>query len=478
MVDEMSRTHDSGRRRACNGLGMRGGGGGSLRGSRAAALIVLLMLTGGGSAGSPASTGLTAPPVAHASRPCALPAIPSVQMSEGFPVARSSGYAHSTGDVRALVLFIDFSDAPAAESARARYAEFFPAVQQWYARASYGRLRYHPVPVLRYFRMPRSFSSYGIERGYGWPVHRAMMRDLVRVVGHAVDFRGYDIVNVIATPNAGPPADETVLSVTWTGGNAATTAEGTRLDRVSVIYGHDQAGYRVLVHENGHLLGLPDLYSASDFRRTDTLAGQWDSMSLDWGLQGDLFAWHKWRLGWLTDSQVGCVAAATAARPVRAGTPATAATAADPPGRIFDLTPLETPGGRKAVVVPDGRAAAYVVEVRRALGNDAQACSQGVLIYQVRTDVDTGDGPVSVVNAHPSTHACVLSSGSFNSLNRAPFGTGGRFTDSSAGIEIDILGKDSAGGWTVQVKRHLVHCKCVVLLFIFWVAVYIWLVEV
>jgi len=405
-------------------------------------LVVLLVFAADGSAGPPVSAGLAAPP---AFRPCALRAAPGLQMSEGFPAVRSSDYAHSTGGVRALVLFIDFSDAPADESPSARYAEFFPAVQQWYARASYGRLHYHPVPVLRYFRMPRPFSSYGIERGYGWPVHRAMMRDLVKVVGHAVDFRGYDMVNIIATPNAGPPADETVVSVTWTGGNAATTADGTRLNRVSVIYGHDQAGYRVLVHENGHLLGLPDLYSMSDFSRTDTLAGQWDSMSLDWGLQGDFFAWHKWRLGWLSDSQVGCVVGAAAVKQVKA---------ADPPGQIFHLAPLETPGGRKAVVVPYGRATAYVAEVRRPLGNDVQACSQGVLIYRVRTDVETGDGPISVVNAHPSTQACQFSSDSFNSLNRAPFGTGGRFTDSSAGIEIDVLGKDPEGGWTVQVKRR------------------------
>ncbi|MCQ4082882.1 M6 family metalloprotease domain-containing protein [Streptomyces sp. RB6PN25] len=449
----MSRMHDSGRRRARDdaGTGVRGP-----RAARVAALVALLLLAAGGSAVSPASAGLAAPPAAPASRPCALRATPGVPMSEGFPLAPSSDYAHSTGDVRALVLFIDFPDAPAAESAPARYAEFFPAVQQWYARASYGRLRYHAVPVLRYFRMPRPFSSYGIERGYGWPVHRAMMRDLVKVVGHAVDFRGYNMVNVIATPNAGPPADETVLSVTWTGGNAATTADGTRLDRVSVIYGHDQAGYRVLVHENGHLLGLPDLYSVSDFRRTDTLAGQWDSMSLDWGLQGDFFAWHKWRLGWLSDSQVDCVVPAKAAKAAKAAQGRRGQRgqrAADPPGRLYHLAPLETPGGQKAVVVPYGRAAAYVVEVRRSLGNDAQACSQGVLIYRVRTDVDTGDGPISIVNAHPNTNACDYSSGSFNSLNRAPFGTGGRFIDSGAGIEIDVLGKDAAGGWTVQVKR-------------------------
>ena len=400
------------------------------------AVISAVLLLGGGSATMIGPPEPSVPPtsVAPSARPCALRAHRGTEMSEGFPALRDPSYARSTGEVRALTLFIDFPDAPARQSARSRYAEFFPFVPQWYARASYGRLRYHAFPVLRYFRMPRTFESYRITRGYGWSVHRAMMRDLAAVVGRSVDFRGYDLVNVIATPNAGPPADETVLSVTWTGGNAARTEDGARLDRVSMIYGHDQAGPRVLAHENGHILGLPDLYAADDFHRTDQLAGQWDIMSLDWGLQGDPFAWHKWRLGWLADAQVGCVA--------RRG------------ARIFQLAPLELPGGRKAVVIPYSGRAAYVVEARTARGNDASACSEGVLVYRVRTDVDTGDGPIKVVDAHSATTACDFSSGSFNSLNDAPYRVGERFTDRERGIGVDVLARAADGGWSIRVTRQ------------------------
>jgi M6 family metalloprotease-like protein len=414
-----------------------------MRGARAregqtgikAAAIAGVLLLGGGSATmtGPTASSAPPPPVAPSASPCALRAHRGTEMSEGFPALRDPAYSRSTGEVRALTLFIDFPDAPARESVRRRYAEFFPFVPRWYARASYGRLRYHVVPVLRYFRMPRTFESYGITRGYGWSVHRAMMRDLAAVVGRSVDFRGYDLVNVIATPNAGPPADQTVLSVTWTGGTAARTEDGAYLDRVSMIYGHDQAGPRVLAHENGHIFGLPDLYSADDFHRTDQLAGQWDIMSLDWGLQGDPFAWHKWRLGWLDDGQVGCVTKGGA--------------------RLFQLAPLEVPGGRKAVVIPYGHRSAYVVEARTARGNDATACREGVLVYRVRTDVDTGDGPIKVADAHPGTTACDFSSGSFNSLNDAPYGPGERFADRERGIGVDVLARDADGGWTIRVTR-------------------------
>ncbi|WP_327290999.1 M6 family metalloprotease domain-containing protein [Streptomyces sp. NBC_01198] len=391
--------------------------------------------------GSSVSAG-SGPPALPASppaaRPCALRAVPGVAMSEGFSDSTARGpdaeFAPSTGTVHALTLLIDFSDAPAPYSARERYAEFFPAVRKWYAAASYGRLDYESTPVLRYIRMPRPFSAYGIGRGYGWDAHTAMMRDLLKVADHAIDFRGYDLVNVLVTPNAGPPADEAVLSVTWTGASAATTDDGARLNKVSLIYGHDQSGSRVLSHENGHAFGLPDLYSADDFQRTDSLAGQWDTMSLDWGLQGDLFAWHKWRLGWLTDRQIACVTS-------RSST-------------TYHLSPVETTGGQKAVIIPYGPTRVFVIEARAAVGDDHDACRQGVLAYRVRTDIDSGQGPVSVVDGHPGTSACDFSSGAFNSLNDAPFTAGQTFTDAAAHVTFTVLGRDAAGDWSVRVTRR------------------------
>jgi M6 family metalloprotease-like protein len=261
-----------------------------------------------------------------------------------------------------------------------------------------------------------------------------MMRDLLKVADSDIDFRGYDLVNILVTPNAGPSADESVLSVTWTGASAAVTDDGTRLNRVSLIYGHDQSGSRVLSHENGHAFGLPDLYAADDFLRTDALAGQWDTMSLDWGLQGDLLAWHKWRLGWLTDGQIACVV-------TRGST-------------TYRLHALELTGGRKAVVIPYGPDRAYVLEVREPLGNDSTACHEGVLAYRVRTDVDSGKGPVTVADAHPHTSACDFSSGTFNSLNDAPFQVGEGYTDPAAGLTFRVLGRTAAGDWEVRVTRR------------------------
>ncbi|SEN61584.1 M6 family metalloprotease domain-containing protein [Actinacidiphila rubida] len=407
-------------------------------GLRALALSAICLLAVGSTVSSDPGFSFNAPPP-PAARPCALRSVPGVAMSEGFSAkpqdtGPDAEFAPSTGTLHALTLLIDFPDAPAPYSARQRYDEFFPAVKQWYTAASYGKLDYRSTPVLRWIRMPRPFSAYGIGRGYGWDAHTAMMRDLLKVADRDIDFRGYDLVNVLVTPNAGPPADEAVLSVTWTGASAATTDDGAQLNKVSLIYGHDQSGSRVLSHENGHALGLPDLYAADDFQRTDTLAGQWDTMSLDWGLQGDLFAWHKWRLGWITDQQIDCVTHRGS------GT--------------YQLTPIETPGGHKAVIVPYSPTRAYILEVRDKRGDDRDACRTGVLAYRVRTDVDSGQGPVTVTDAHPLTSACDFSSGAFNSLNDAPFTAGEGFTDRASGVTFQVESRTAAGTYTVHVTRR------------------------
>ncbi len=64
--------------------------------------------------------------------------------------------------------------------------------------------------------MPKSFRQYGIERGAPFdPGYRELIRDIVAEADTEVDFQSYDLVNVLVTPNAGPAALDTVLSVTF-----------------------------------------------------------------------------------------------------------------------------------------------------------------------------------------------------------------------------------------------------------------------
>ena len=362
-----------------------------------------------------------------------------VQMSEGIPTP--GGYSRSTGTVHALTLMVDFSDAPGEGTAMDRYREFFPKTQQWFATSSYGRLDYRPeTPVDHWLRMPKPFRSYGIERGAPFdPGYRQLVQDIVAAADPTVDFRQYDLLNVLVTPNAGPSALDTVLSVTFAGNTEAPVADGVPVSNASFVYSRQddgsgsyaQTGYRVLPHENGHVFGLPDLYT----QEGGGAVGHWDIMSEDWGADNDFLGWHKWKLGWLDPSQVNCA--------MTRGT------------SEYTLTPLEHPGteGTRLVFVPLDRRTGYALELRTREGNDEAVCRPGVLIYKVEADVDTGMGPVKVYDAHRNSGGCTRSPNVNAELSDAPFTAGESFDDPGKGIRVAVTGADAAGDYRVTVTR-------------------------
>jgi hypothetical protein len=101
-------------------------------------------------------------------------------------------------------------------------------------------------------------------------------------------------------------------------------------------------------------------------------------MGLINGVAPDLFAWHKWKLDWIDDSQVRCVA--------------------DPGRSRHMITPLEIEGGVKMVVVRLNSTTALAIELRNAVELDRAACSEGLLFYTVHTDIPSGKGPIRVLD--------------------------------------------------------------------------------
>ncbi|GAA2221429.1 M6 family metalloprotease domain-containing protein [Streptomyces amakusaensis] len=403
------------------------------------ALALAALTTAGGGPPAPApSAGPVALADATGLGPCRIPAARDIQMSEGIPTP--PGYTRSTGEVRALNLMIDFSDAEGEGKALDRLAEFFPQTSDWFRTSSYGRLDYRPhAPVTEWLRMPLSFEEYGIERGSPYePGYRKLVEDLVTVADSQVDFSAYDLVNVLVTPNAGPSALDTVLSVTFSGNAEAPLADGVPLANTSFVYSRQddgsgsyaETGFRVLPHENGHVFGLPDLYTSEG----GGAVGHWDIMSEDWGANNDLLGWHKWKLGWLDSAQLGCASA-----------PGTAE---------YTLTPLAAPGGAKMTIVPLTPDSGYAVEVRTRAGNDEAICRPGVLIYRVHGDVDTGQGPVTVADSERDSGGCTRRPNVHAELSDAPYQPGQSFTDKKNGIKISVLRKERGGGYTVRVTRR------------------------
>jgi M6 family metalloprotease-like protein len=417
-----------------------------IRSRRVAALatVTLLTLTVSTSAGTghlPAGSttaGSIALARSTALGPCMITGPMGVQMGEGIPT--QPGYARSTGTVRALTLMVDFSDAPGPGSALDRLAEFFPQTQNWFRTSSYGRLDYRPeTPIHHWLRMPKPFKAYGIERGAPFdPGYRDLVQDIVATADPEVDFHSYDLLNVLVTPNAGPSALDTVLSVTFAGNTEAPIADGVPVSNASFVYSRQddgsgsyaETGYRVLPHENGHTFGLPDLYT----QEGGGAVGHWDIMSEDWGADNDLLGWHKWKLGWLDESQVRC--------------------AASPGTTEYTLTPLSRPGGEKLVFVPTGTKTGYAFELRTRGGNDSAVCRPGILIYKVDAGVDTGNGPITVYDSKRHSGGCTRSPNVHAELSDAPFAPGESFKDPKADITISVTAVDPKGDYRVSVTRR------------------------
>jgi M6 family metalloprotease-like protein len=383
-----------------------------------AALVVWTLMTG---------------PAAHAAvrSACVLPRT-GVHHSEGVD-GWESGYARPRGDVEALMVFLSFPDAEPELTPQEVVGDHFPATERFFERASYGKFRLHVHALSRWLRMPRPSTDYLINRDWRATDRTEYLRDAIRAADRVVDFHGFQAVYLVADPGA-PGVDSDATKVVNL--SVPVTVDGTSLRRLVTVFERHPPDRNVLAHETGHVFDLPDLYyrppedSSADW---DTHVGDWDLMGSQFGLAPEPFAWHKWKLGWLGPEQTACVA--------RTGT------------TYHDLSPDEVPGGTKLLVVRTGVDEVLAVEARVALGNDDAACREGVLLYQVRSDRESGDGPIDVVDGHPGTSACAATS-VYPPLADAPLGVGESYAVPDGSTRVTVTGHASDGTWTVRISER------------------------
>src|SRR6266540_4049223 len=386
------------------------------------------------------SAGRTTPLIHRSSkaspRPCSpsLYSAPFTDMNEG--TTNSALPLKPQGRVlRAVMLFVDFPDLPATESTSTLYEHLVPRSRAWFDEVSYGHIRLDVSPVKRWFRMPRSLRSYGLADGISRPEHHDYISAAVGAADGAVDFSGYQIVYVVAAKGTGVERSPAFQAYPGSG----IAADGTELRYGATFFEDTKLDARyaanVLIHETGHILGLPDLYDVpgAGWWRLFRFAGGWDMMS--WNDPGfHFFAWEKWKLGWLEPSQVACL---------------------DGPGELTaTVTPVERAGGLKAIVVPTGTSSAFVVEARRRIGQDARLCDEGVLVYSVDAGRPSGAGPVHVYAAQRDTDGELRDRCGplYNATYDRAKGEVSRFADASAGLSVQVL-SSGANGYRVKVTR-------------------------
>lgn len=392
-----------------------------------------------------ASSILSGPSVAEpfSATPCALQRT-EAHHSEGVDTWNSA-YPRPTRALDAVMVFLSFPDSVPLTTPAELAADHFPATSRFFERASYGKFTLRPHPLRHWLRMPRPSTSYAIRRDWN-PAHRAAyLRDALAVADGEVDFSRYGIVYFVADPDA-PGVDSDATKVVNL--DTPLRADGTDIRRVVTVFEKHPPDRLVLAHETGHVFDLPDLYDRPVDGKGDwdTYVGDWDLMGSQFGLAPDLFAWHKWKLGWLDPRQVACVRGAGPTRltlePLGAGPSTGTGTAG---ASAFGLG-----RGTKLAVVRTGSDSALAFEARSPVGNDTAACRQGVLVYRVRSGADSGSGPIEVVDAHPHTEACWEDS-VYPPLADAPVGLGESFTVPGENVRVEVEGRTPSGAWTVVI---------------------------
>ncbi|GHD89475.1 M6 family metalloprotease domain-containing protein [Streptomyces naganishii] len=458
-----------------------------------------------------ATSILTGPSVAEpfSTTPCALHRT-DAHHSEGVDTWNAS-YERPTRSLDAVMIFLSFPDSVPLTTPAELAADHFPATSRFFEQASYGKFTLRPHPLRHWIRMPRPSTAYAMHRDWNARDRAAYLRDALAVADPQVDFSRYDVVYLVADPDA-PGVDSDATKVVNL--DTPLRADGKDIRRVVTVFERHPPDRLVLAHETGHVLDLPDLYHrpADGKGDWDTYVGDWDLMGSQFALAPDLFAWHKWKLGWLDPRQVTCVRGTGPTRltlePVEVGprgpgepaaagpgtggpagpsAPAGPSTPAEPGGPAGPSAPAgpSTPAepgrpagpsgaavgvaasgadasgaaaappfglgsGTKLAVVRTGSDSALAVEARDRTGNDAGGCRSGVLVYRVRSGAESGGGPVEVIDAHPHTRACWENS-VYPPLADAPISVGETFTVPGDGVRVEVENRTASGSYTVTI---------------------------
>lgn len=290
--------------------------------------------------------------------------------SLGFP--RISHRLKASGDVRLTVLFVDFPDLVSDRTTASMLSLISPESESYFRAVSYGAMNLIYQPHNTWLRMSKSASAYGWN-ALTYDLHRAYIQEAINLAGSGVDYSKTDGIVVLSPPIASSPLTNGPALVAGAG---AGVSAGGRVFANAITSGRDVLGWGPYWanHELGHNLGLQDLYANTT--PGHRYVGSFSLMGLISGPAREFFAWERWTLGWVGDSQVACFGSGT---------------------HQATLVPIERAGGTKLVAVPITSTATVVAESRRVEGYDTSSVTPGILVYVVDTARPLQTGPIRVL---------------------------------------------------------------------------------
>lgn len=340
----------------------------------------------------------------------------SSSVTNGFP--RVPGRLPSSGEIRALIIPVDFPDVIGRGDPAEIYYEMATEMDAYFRKVSDNRVSFSYQVLPRFLRMEFFSATYNLGTWSGGD-SLGYWKATLAAADPFVDYSKFDVVYVFspksipstsiaygpAFPTAVKVDDGFVMNGTISGADAYSSFPG--------------AGWKWMAHETGHLFGLHDLYTVPPQAET---FGEWDLMSLNWTTRAiELNTWNRYITGWLTESQVDCLDSVA----ISSNT------------LTRSLVPLvENVSGQKAQFVKLSDTKILVMEYRTTGGYDViPEQEEGVLIYTVDTTIQSIKGGWQVQRRPGSTKS---------NFSDAALRTGDKITVSGITIEVTSLAKTSA----------------------------------
>lgn len=291
----------------------------------------------------------------------------------------------TTGDVRVFALLIDFSDQQSTNDASfinsnlfgSGVAANFPqdSMANYHDRASYGQLDLSNGSTLGWYR-PSAARTDIVQ-------NRTGREDLIREAIESFDAAGHDFsqydnnndgrIDYFLVIWSGP---DNGWGNFWWGyqtsySNSSFVVDGVRLGKYSWQWESRPVGGtfhpRVVIHETGHALGLPDYYDYDSSVGPRGGVGGLDIMHGNWG---DHSCFSKWVLGWLEPTVIASGSQSITLRDS---------------GTTQDCVVL-WPG----LAVADHFSEMFVFQNRHRTGNDTGWPSDGILAWHVDATLAAG----------------------------------------------------------------------------------------
>lgn len=310
---------------------------------------------------------------------CRLETFPSGDSLQNLAWPVHPDLAPSTGTLLVRVIFVDFPDSPGSVEPDVLIDFITEGVGEFYEDVSYGALEVQFGYHHEWITMERDSSTYSWE-GLGWD---SFVAKAIEAADPDLNFANTEVLIIVVPPEIDRFDRGIEMS---TSDSSGWKADNDRINNVITVgQVMTEEGRRIIIHEIGHALGLPDLYETGEYE-TSRFTGEFGVMGDDYGQAPEFFAYERWLLGWLGDDRVRCIDGEYKAA----------------------LSAIETGDGLAAIMVRTGPSRLLVVESRRPIGHDSELRTPGVVVYQVDTSIHSGKGPIQVVPADEFSLAGVV----------------------------------------------------------------------